>query len=228
MGRKNPYILFLIIISLFTSQITYAGGIVVGRTRVIYDADKREATLSVKNNAGSNPFLIQSWVDAGGEKTRGPFIITPPLFRLNAQQESNLRISYTGSDLPTDRESVFYINVKAIPSTPKNTKNELKLVVNTRIKLFYRPTKLPGKSFEAPKALTFARNNGHLVIKNASPYHVVFSSLSIGSTFLKDVAMIAPLSQMDVVLPPGTSGSSVKWDAINDYGGTTARYEQPL
>lgn len=228
MGRKNSYILFLIIISLFTSQITYAGGIVVGRTRVIYDADKREATLSVKNNAESNPFLIQSWVDAGGEKTRGPFIITPPLFRLNAQQESNLRISYTGSVLPTDRESVFYINVKAIPSTPKNTKNELKLVVNTRIKLFYRPTKLPGKSFEAPKALTFARNNGHLVIKNPSPYHVVFSSLSIGSTFLKDVAMIAPLSQMDVVLPPGTSGSSVKWDAINDYGGTTARYEQPL
>lgn len=228
MGKSKILTLLFIITSVVTSQITYAGGIIVGRTRVIYDADKKEATLSVKNNADNNPFLIQSWVDAGGEKTRGPFIITPPLFRLNAQQESNLRISYNGSVLPTDRESVFYINVKAIPSTPKNTKNELKLVVNTRIKLFYRPTKLPGKSFEAPKALTFSRNNGHLVIKNQSPYHVVFSSLSIGSTFLKEVAMIAPLSELDVILPAKISGNSVKWEAINDYGGTTERYEQPL
>lgn len=228
MGKSKILTLLFIITSVVTSQITYAGGIIVGRTRVIYDADKREATLSVKNNADNNPFLIQSWVDAGGEKTRGPFIITPPLFRLNAQQESNLRISYNGSVLPTDRESVFYINVKAIPSTPKNTKNELKLVVNTRIKLFYRPTKLPGKSFEAPKTLTFSRNNGHLVIKNQSPYHVVFSSLSIGSTFLKEVAMIAPLSELDVILPAKISGNSVKWEAINDYGGTTERYEQPL
>ena len=228
MGKKNPFLLVLIIISTFFSQTAQAGGIVVGRTRVIYDADKREATLSVKNKSEKNPFLIQSWVDAGTEKTRGPFIITPPLFRLNAQQESNLRISYNGSPLPTDRESVFYINVKAIPSTPPNTKNELKLVVNTRIKLFYRPAKLPGKSFEAPKALTFLRNNEHLIIKNQSPYHVVFSSLSVGSTFLKEVAMISPLSQLDIVLPPGTSGTRVRWDAINDYGGTSARYEQPL
>jgi len=115
MGKSKILTLLFIITSVVTSQITYAGGIIVGRTRVIYDADKREATLSVKNNADNNPFLIQSWVDAGGEKTRGPFIITPPLFRLNAQQESNLRISYNGSVLPTDRESVFYINVKAIP-----------------------------------------------------------------------------------------------------------------
>ncbi|MBF7957215.1 molecular chaperone [Rahnella victoriana] len=228
MGKKNPFTLILIIFSLLTSQLSYAGGIVVGRTRVIYDENKREATLSVKNNSESNPFLIQSWVDAGAEKTRGPFIITPPLFRLNAQKESNLRISYNGKSLPADRESVFYINVKAIPSTPKNTKNELKLVVNTRIKLFYRPTSLSGKAFEAPKSLTFTRNNGHLIIKNPSPYHVVFSSLSIGPTFLKEVAMIAPLSELDVVLPANTSGSSVKWDAINDYGGTTEPYEQPL
>ena len=40
--------------------------------------------------------------------------------------------------------------------------------------------------------------------------------------------MIAPLSELDVILPAKISGNSVKWEAINDYGGTTERYEQPL
>ena len=35
MGKKNPFLLVLIIISTIFSQTAQAGGIVVGRTRVI-------------------------------------------------------------------------------------------------------------------------------------------------------------------------------------------------
>lgn len=43
------------------------------------------------------------------------FIITPPLFRLDALQSSRLRIVKTEGAFPIDRESLQWICVKAIP-----------------------------------------------------------------------------------------------------------------
>lgn len=209
-------------------QLCYAGGIVVGRTRVIYEADKKEASLPLTNNAENKPFLIQSWIDTGDGKTRGPFVVTPPLFRLNAQQENILRISYTGGELPSDKESIFYINIRAIPSAPKNNTNELKLVIKSRVKLFYRPQGLSGRSAEAYKTLVFSRENNELHITNPSPYYVVFSSLTLGKTSLKDTDMIAPESQMTVKLPPNISGNIIRWGAINDFGGNSTFEERAL
>lgn len=215
-------------IYLLGSQLCYAGGITVGRTRVIYEADKKEASLPLTNNAESIPFLIQSWIDTGDGKSRGPFVVTPPLFRLNAKQENILRISYMGGELPSDKESIFYINIRAIPSSPKNNTNELKLVIKSRIKLFYRPLNLPGRSTEAYKALTFSQDHNELHITNPTPYYVVFSSLKLGNTSLKDTDMIAPGTQMTVKLPPNISGSIIRWGAINDFGGSSTFEERAL
>jgi fimbrial chaperone protein len=209
-------------------QLSYGGGILVGRTRVIYDANKKEASLPLSNKSENKPFLIQSWIDNGDGKTRGPFVVTPPLFRLNANDENNLRISYTGGELPQDKESIFYINVRAIPSTPKNDINELRLVIKTRIKLFYRPEKLQGKPYGAYKLLTFARSGGQLLITNPSPYYVVFSYLTVGNTVLKDTDMIAPGGQLNVTLPANNTGNTVEWSAINDYGGDTTPEKRTL
>ncbi|MFU2315062.1 fimbrial biogenesis chaperone [Rahnella sp. PCH160] len=218
----------LTLLFFFSIQLSYGGGILVGRTRVIYAANKKEASLPLSNKSESKPFLIQSWIDNGDGKTRGPFVVTPPLFRLNANDENNLRISYTGGELPQDRESIFYINVRAIPSTPKNDANELRLVIKTRIKLFYRPEKLQGKSYDAYKLLTFSRANGQLNITNPSSYYVVFSYLTVGNTLLKDTEMIAPGSQINVKIPGDISGNTVEWSAINDYGGDTPPEKRSL
>jgi len=217
-----------LLVFIFAIQFSYAGGILVGRTRVIYHADKKEASLPLSNKSEVNPYLIQSWIDSSDGKTRGPFVVTPPLFRLNAQEDNSLRISYTAGNLPKDRESVFYINIRAIPSTPKNDKNELTLVVKTRIKLFYRPEGMQGNASDAYKLLTFSRSNGQLRISNPSPYHVVFSFLTVGNSALKNVEMVAPKSQLIVELPKDNIGNSVEWSAINDYGGDTASMKQVL
>lgn len=209
------------ILFILSIQLSYGGGILVGRTRIIYDANKREASLPLSNRSENKPFLIQSWIDNGDGKTRGPFVVTPPLFRLNANDDNNLRISYTGAQLPQDKESVFYINVRAIPSTPKNETNELRLVIKTRIKLFYRPEGLQGKAYDAYKLLTFSRANGQLKITNPSSYYVVFSYLTVGNTELKDTDMIAPGGQINVNLPANNTGNNIEWSAINDYGGDT-------
>ncbi|EDK8307423.1 molecular chaperone, partial [Salmonella enterica] len=125
-----------------------AGGIVLERTRVIYDAGKKEAALPVTNRSKSLPYLLQSWVDNAQGTARGPFIITPPLFRLNAESDSSLRIIKSSENIANDKESLFFINVRAIPAKSQSVdanNNTLTLVFKTRIKLFYRPKNLIGK-----------------------------------------------------------------------------------
>lgn len=69
---------------------------------------------------------------------------------------------YVGPDLPVDRESVFYLNSKAIPSVEKNklSGNTLQIATQSVIKLFIRPKKLPSLSIDAPKTLTCSVTNG--------------------------------------------------------------------
>ncbi|STI86148.1 periplasmic pilus chaperone family protein [Escherichia coli] len=64
---------------------------------------------------------------------------------MQGKKENTLRIiNATNHQLPGDRESLFWVNVKAIPAMEKDQKNEntLQLAIISRIKMFYRPTNL--------------------------------------------------------------------------------------
>lgn len=90
-------------------------GIIVGGTRVVYDGAKKESSLSV-NNPDKIPYLIQTWIENNdSSSSKAPFIVTPPLFRLDGEQQNLLRIIRSGN-LPEDQESLFWLNVKAIPA----------------------------------------------------------------------------------------------------------------
>ena len=104
----------------------------------------------------------------------------------------------------------------------------MKLVVKTRIKLFYRPEGIEGRASDAYKTLTFSRKDGQLYIANPSSYYVVFSYLMLGNTLLKDVDMIAPGDQITVTLPANNTANSIEWRAINDYGGDSAPIKRTL
>ena len=67
----------------------------------------KEAALPVANKGAETPYLLQSWVDNIDGKSRAPFIITPPLFRLEAGDDSSLRIIKTADNLPENKESLF-------------------------------------------------------------------------------------------------------------------------
>ncbi|UZE26232.1 molecular chaperone [Pseudomonas sp. B21-056] len=200
-------------------------GVVVGGTRVVYDGSKKEASISVSNPEKKTPYLIQSWVEDGTKKA--PFIMTPPLFRLDAGQENMLRIIRTGGQFPDNQESVFWVNVKSIPASEKTDANELQISVKTRIKLFYRPAGLPGDAGEAYKSLKFTRSGGQLVVNNPTPYYVSFYNVSVGDKEISDAGMVAPKSSLTWTLPAG-AGGAVSWTAINDYGGISPAANAPL
>ncbi|WP_235427143.1 fimbrial biogenesis chaperone [Yersinia aldovae] len=115
-----------IISLMFISNAAYAGVIITG-SRLIYDSSKKEASVAVRNPDEGTPYLIQSWVDnySSNNTQKTPFIVTPPLFRLDGKQENILRIMLTGGALPNDKESIFWVNIKAIPATQRNAVNLL-------------------------------------------------------------------------------------------------------
>lgn len=204
-------------------------GVVVGGTRVVYDGSKKEASISVMNPEKITPYLIQSWVeDASISSTKkAPFIMTPPLFRLDAGQENVLRIIRTGGQFPENKESVFWLNIKSIPASEKTDDNQLQISVKTRIKLFYRPAGLPSSAGEAYKALKFSRTGNQLTVNNPTPYHVSFHRVSVGEKEIKDAGMVSPQSSLTWTLPAGASGA-VSWQSINDFGGVSADATAPF
>lgn len=217
------------IILAFTT-FSHAAGVQIGRTRVIYDASKKEVALSLKNTEKELPWLIQSWIDTGDGKTRGPFIITPPLFRLDPQKEQNLRITWSGQALPTDRESLFYMNVRTIPAMEKSDdeKNVLRLIYKTRLKLFWRPTGLNGTPIDACKNLKFSRQANQLHITNNGDYYSVFDSLKLNTTSIKNAEMVAPKETAQFLLPDTANGSNVTWRCITDYGNASDEFTSSL
>ncbi|WP_459625893.1 fimbrial biogenesis chaperone, partial [Enterobacter hormaechei] len=78
----RTFAMILTLLCSFCNGQALAGGIVIQRTRVIYDASRKGSALPVANKGAETPFLLQSWVDIIDGKSRVPFIITPPLFRL--------------------------------------------------------------------------------------------------------------------------------------------------
>jgi len=210
--------------------------VTIGGTRVIYPMAEREVNVKVDNDSRA-PSLVQVWVDDGKTdadpgQSKVPFVVTPPIFRMEPQKSQTLRIMYTGEALPSDRESVFWLNVLDIP--PKSAKasraNTLQFAFRTRIKIFVRPARLDGRPEDAPAKLTWQLvpapdgKGQALRVTNPTPYHVSFSEFGIedGSrTFKNDMGgMVAPEGATVLRIPDlagADAGARVHYVAISDH-----------
>jgi P pilus assembly chaperone PapD len=203
---------------LMTSTIAHAG-VIVGGTRLIYDGSKKESSLSV-TNPDKVPYLVQSWVDTTpGSAEKAPFMVTPPLFRLDGGQQNVLRVVRAGGDLPNDRESLYWMNIKAIPAAEvSSTQNTLQIAVKSRIKLIFRPTGLKGTPEDVTSKLTWQRIGDSVQVTNPTPFYMNFMQISVAGKALNNVTWVAPQSTATFALPSGVSGGSVSWKIISDYG----------
>jgi P pilus assembly chaperone PapD len=214
---------------LFGSCLSHAS-VTLSNTRVVYNADKKESNINVRNNTDS-PFLVQSWVQGNDSQgTKAPFIVTPPLFRLDGGKANALRIIYNGTALPRDRESLFWLNVKSIPSSSREDVNKLQIAVNTRIKLFYRPANLADEPGEISKNVQWSVENNKLIVRNNSSYHISFAEVTINNKKWSEFDMLAPKSSKEFTLNNIllTNNASVHWKYINDYGGNSQLITQKI
>ncbi|MBH2880179.1 fimbria/pilus periplasmic chaperone [Serratia marcescens] len=200
-----------------------SASVVINGTRVIYSSDDKDVTVKL-NNVGKSPVLIQSWIDDGDpdakpENIRVPFILTPPINRIDPGKGQTLRLSYTGAPLPTDKESVYWLNVLEIPAKKqlKGDESLLQMAFRSRIKLFFRPAGLSGDANGAAKQLSWSVTPGGVKATNPTPYFVSLVSLTVNGKETEG-QMVAPLSSLEFKGIRVAAGKSLSVEFVNDYG----------
>ncbi|MPS76524.1 MAG: molecular chaperone [Achromobacter sp.] len=215
--------------------------LVVTGTRFIYPAGQKVLTLRT-GNAGQRPILVQSWLDAGDAdadpaRVSVPFLLTPPVFRLDPAGRTNLLLSHTGEPMPQDRESVFWINFLEVPARDPAQANLLQLAYRLRMKVLFRPPGLPGTAEDAigKVAWTYLPAENEIEAHNATPYVVSLASLELErasgaagkpGSLRPPIALsgltIAPLARTRFRLPqgaaPAAGKNALRYQAANDDG----------
>lgn len=228
LARKIINIKSIFLICLLPS--TLLAGIQITGTRIIFPGNKKEVSVSFQNS-GQRPVLIQSWVEKNYKTTTEeivPFLVTPPLLRIESNHNGILRILRTDNSFPEDRESLFWFNLQEIPEVSKE-ENTLQLAVISRLKLFVRPAKL-----DTPTSEVYAKLNWKieqldhrliLQVINPTPYFITLASLKINETInLSPTEMVPPFGKTSYSLNEKLSANQINrisYQVINDFGTET-------
>ncbi|MDN8542200.1 molecular chaperone [Erwinia sp. BC051422] len=213
--------IFLFLIGMLSISGANAG-VIIGGSRLIYEGNKKEKAIGIEN-PDTSPYLIQSWVeDEQGNtiKDTPPFIVTPPLFRMDGGQKNLLRIIRGARALPQDKESLYWLNIKSIPSSSEENRNTLQIAVRSRLKLIYRPDALSGETAEKhTDELVWKTEGTTLTVTNPSDYYMNFMFIKINNNSITEGGLVAPRSSATFKLPASNVAGSISWKLINDYGG---------
>ena len=230
---RCSFLPLLLVIAWSFSTLSFASGIVIKGTRVIYPASQSEVTIGM-TNTGTAPVLAQSWIDNGiqiddPEKVVSPFVLTPPISRIDAGKGQTLRIALIDNKgMAKDKESIFYLNVLEIPTVNKKAAggNKLSIAFRTRLKLFYRPEGLSGSPGEAAEKIQWTITHNGVKATNPSPFYVSMGTVTYstgGKKYTADGEMIAPGSSYEYAFKGAGSVidiRAVSFNSINDYGTT--------
>lgn len=231
-------VIVLLLISFVSRAADNPGGISLEATRVIFASDKNSTGLTVNNSSSKDIWLIRAWMTQYKKENekKTPFVITPPLYRLEPNEKLQLRINSTDvSSLPTDRESVFKVNVLAIP--PKTQLNNgkgkaadelsggyLQFAINNSIKLFYRPSVLndPARIEKSRNQLQVIEKGNDIEVVNPGPYYFTLINVKVNGSPLRDESsrdlMVSPFGSLHISAPGAVN---MEFQTINDFGAST-------
>ncbi len=199
-----------LLLALFASATAQAS-VVIDSTRIVYPQNDKEVTLRLesKNHA---PVLIQTWLDSGDvhstpAQATAPFVITPPIVRMEPGKQQVLRLAYTGEALPSNQESLFWFNLLEVPSRSQGVPHDdqLQFAFRSRIKVFFRPENLPYRVEAAPDKLQWCHvttaQGQALEVFNPTPYHVSFERIEVLAAGQRHVREPAPSGTENMVVP---------------------------
>ncbi|CAB3785060.1 fimbria/pilus periplasmic chaperone [Pararobbsia alpina] len=229
----------LIAFALSATSFSSTASVVISGTRVIYTLAEKEQTVRLSND-GKQSALVQIWLDDGDIKAdpntaKAPFLVSPPISRIDPGKGQSIRLIHTGEPVPQDVESIYYFNLLEVPPKP-NAEQEagqlLQFAFRTRIKLFLRPPGLEGEADEAAAKVTWKverhDDTWEVIASNPTPYHVTFLNVDLKSAgaIATDAAggMINPRG-MTTFKPKGAnspaSWTTLEYRFVNDHGGVT-------
>lgn len=218
------------LLALFFVNTAFSNNIIVNGTRFIYSEESSEVTIHM-TNTGNSPSLAQIWLDEGDsaklpEEITTPFIISPPITRVDAGNGQSLRIKKAADKriAATDRESLWWLNILDIPSVDKTKVTEsssmLNLAIRSRFKFFWRPTGL-GDRQNAESKMELIANHSEMTLVNPTPFFITVADIitTSGNGVMEESIMLPPKSRINVNLKQKVSkGEPVVLQAISDYG----------
>ncbi|WP_228146077.1 molecular chaperone [Acinetobacter sp. ANC 4558] len=219
----------LLSIYIYTISSLTLAGITIDGTRIIFPSNAKSTNVQLRNTFNT-PALAQVWIDNGDineipNNTEIPFILSPSLTRIEPQKGQIIRIiPLQTSTLPQDRESLYWFNLLDIP--PENNQfekvNKIDFTVRTRIKLFYRPTKLKIQPMAAYEALLFSPiTNKQIEINNPSPYYITITQIqgtNKKQDILDDSIILKPYEKKLITTKHHLDSPQIVYTLINDIG----------
>jgi chaperone protein EcpD len=221
--------LLVIVVSLLPIIQAHAGVRPIN-TREVITISKEHQVNIINDSAGE--YLVQSWIEDSDENTSDlPLVLTPPIFKLGANEQGFVRILPIANKLAKDRESIFFLSVQEIPRKSETDQNQLNIAVRTRIKVIVRPEQLNLSGLlDAAQQLSWKviEEDGkrYFQATNNSPYYLSLGHLKAvsgsASKMLDDrFNMTPPFSQQNYAVPNGLNvkNMTLEFGIINDYGG---------
>lgn len=146
-------------LTLFFIFPTYSqSSIEINKDKFIFIESINQEIIEIKNKT-DNDYFIQSWITHYDKENSNeiPFMVTPPLFKIEKDENFSLKIFKIDKVKEEDRESLYRINIKRIPIllNSDSNKNMLHVSVNSVYNLIYRPVSIEKDAKDAYKKIEF-------------------------------------------------------------------------
>lgn len=214
---------------IFIPFITFSSVIMTG-TRIIYNESSKEKAIQF-SNTGKTPYVVDISIndnkdtDINKEKN-DIFIAIPQIFKIEPHAGQIIKLIKLADNLPNDKESVLYFNFSQIPATTEeqSSQNQLALLFNSQVKIFYRPKSIENKE-NTLNDLFVSKEKNRLKISNDSPFHIVIKEANLiyekNKFIVAKSVMLSPKSVYFWDIPSKENKNSAKeieFEIINDYG----------
>ena len=204
----------------------------VDGTRFVYPA--REKAISVYvGNIGAEPILVQSWLDRGEARDANdlarlkvPFVLTPPLLRLEPNERKAVQLRYTGESCPGSRVPVL----GEFPgSAGRKRRAEQPAPATEPVDEGLVPARGParkGKRCAGQAALDLARCRQRFdacVGGKPTPYSVTFRTLKCAAArgwpgWADRSAPVVRVLRGTLAPPRDQGGLSLDYESVDDFG----------
>ncbi|HCH9915970.1 TPA: SEF14/SEF18 fimbria chaperone SefB, partial [Salmonella enterica] len=164
-------------------------GLRLGTTRVIYKEDAPSTSFWIMNEK-EYPILVQTQVYNDDKSSKAPFIVTPPILKVESNARTRLKVIPTSNLFNKNEESLYWLCVKGVPplnDNESNNKNNIttnlnvNVVTNSCIKLIYRPKTIDLTTMEIADKLKLERKGNSIVIKNPTSSYVNIANIKSGN-----------------------------------------------
>ena len=240
MLRLGPVFCAALVLGTSVAEASVDLPIEIQNTRVIFNEGQPSSFVAIRNKSNT-PYLvgleITQFCGTGKSCAATEDFMTSPGFKvISPGQTFPFRIVKLAENLPDDKESLYLVNFKLLPSNIHLSDRDVKkarvtVAVAGSIKLFWRPKNLANTSGVLTVRDMLAANcaNAELEIINRSAYWGTFGTLdALGRTLLQDgpLPMVPPFSSVRFAVPSCPQSISVSF--IAESGLMTAKRAVPV